>query len=55
MKIAEKAGISFADLDDFMTGEKTLPSDAIDRLVKVVKLKLPAIKPKSGQGKSKAS
>ena len=45
MKIAEAAEISWDDLDDFLTGEKPLPSDAIDRLVKVVKLKLPAVKP----------
>src|SRR5882724_8385128 len=36
MKIADRAGISWHDLDDFLTGEKPLPSDAIDRLVKVV-------------------
>jgi hypothetical protein len=42
MKIAERAEIDWGDLDDFLTGEKTLPSDAIDRLVKVLKLKLPA-------------
>jgi hypothetical protein len=44
MKIAENAGITWDDLDDFLTGEKTLPSDAIDRLVKAVKLKLPVVK-----------
>ena len=44
MKIAENAGISWDDFDDFLTGEKTLPSDAIDRLVKAAKLKLPAVK-----------
>ena len=43
-KIAENAEIGWDDLDDFLTGEKTLPSDAIDRLVKVVKMKLPLIK-----------
>src|SRR6266511_4022955 len=45
MKIAEKAEMRWADLDDFLTGEKTLPSDAIDRLVKILKLKLPTKKP----------
>jgi len=40
MKIAERAEIAWAGLDDFLTGENTLPSDAIDRLVKVLKLKL---------------
>jgi hypothetical protein len=44
MKIAERAEIEWADLADFLTGEKTLPSDAIDRLVTAVKLKLPAVK-----------
>jgi hypothetical protein len=44
MRIAENAGITCDDLDDFLTGEKTLPSDAIDRLVKTIKLKLPAVK-----------
>lgn len=44
MKFAERAGISWDDRDDFLTGEKPLPSDAIDRLVKVVKMKLPEIK-----------
>lgn len=44
INIAKSVGISWEQLDDFLTGEKTLPSDAIDRLVKAVKLKLPAIK-----------
>lgn len=43
-KIAERAGISWNDLDDFLTGEKTLHSDVIDRLVKVIRMKLPASK-----------
>lgn len=55
MKIAESAEISWADLDDFLTDEKSLPSDAIDRLVKVLKLKLPASKPKSSRSAAKAS
>jgi len=46
MKIAERAGLSWAELDDFLTAETTLPSDAIDRLVKVLKLKLPTSKPR---------
>ncbi len=52
MKIAESAGISWEDLDDFLTGEKTLPSDAIDRLVEVVKLKLPAVRSVSRRAKA---
>jgi hypothetical protein len=45
MKIAERAQIEWADFSRFLTGEKPLPSDAIDRLVKAVKLKLPTVKP----------
>jgi hypothetical protein len=44
MKIAECAKIAWDELDEFLTGEKTLPSDAIDRLVKVVRLKLPSVR-----------
>jgi len=44
MKIGQKAEIAWDDLSLFLTAEGTLPSDAIDRLVKVVKLKLPTIK-----------
>ena len=44
MKIAERASIVWTDFSDFLTGAKPLPSDAIDRLVKAVKLKLPAVK-----------
>jgi hypothetical protein len=47
MKIAERVEISWSDLDDFLTGEKTLPSDAIDRLIKLLKLELPTAKLKS--------
>ena len=41
MKIAERAEIAWADFAKFLTGEQTLPSDAIDRLVSVLKLRLP--------------
>jgi hypothetical protein len=51
MKIAERANIHWADFSDFLTGEKPLPSDAIDRLVKLVKLKLPAVKAKVRRAK----
>src|SRR4051812_2258320 len=44
MKVAERAGISWEALDDFLTAEQTLPSDAIDRLVEVITLKLPTSK-----------
>lgn len=30
--IAAKAGLSPVELDEFLTGERTLPSDALDRL-----------------------
>jgi hypothetical protein len=55
MKIAENAEIAWTDLSTFLTGEQTLPSDAIDRLVKVVKMKLPASKPMPRRKKAKAS
>ncbi len=50
MKIAERAKIDWADFDDFLTGEKTLASDAIDRLVTVLKLEPPTsgAKPRHG-------
>ena len=44
VQLAEKAGIDWADLDEFLTGEGTLPSDAIDRMVKILKLQLPTNK-----------
>jgi hypothetical protein len=52
MQIAERANIPWANLSKFLTGEKTLPSDAIDRLVKVLKLRLPTRK---ARGSAKAS
>jgi hypothetical protein len=50
--IAERAGIGWDDLDDFMTGEKTLASDVMDRLAKVVKLKLPETKASARRAKA---
>jgi hypothetical protein len=55
MKVAAKTGLTWSELDDFLTGEKSLPSDAIDRLVKFLKLKLPARKRKPVARKAKAS
>jgi hypothetical protein len=55
MNIAEKADVAWADLDAFLTGEKTLPSDAIDRLAKTVKLKLPTIKLKAAARETRAN
>jgi hypothetical protein len=40
MEIAKMADIRWNKLSAFLTGEKALPSDAIDRLVKVLKLKI---------------
>lgn len=42
--LAARAEVPIGDIADFLTGEKTLPSDAIDQLVKVLKLKLPTSK-----------
>jgi hypothetical protein len=53
-KIAEKAGLTWIELEDFLTGEKPLPSDAIDRLVNVLKLKLPQISVKSKSRRANA-
>jgi hypothetical protein len=44
MKIAEQAKIDWLEFSRFLTGEASLPSDAIDRLVKILKLKLPTSK-----------
>jgi hypothetical protein len=50
--LARRAEVAVGDIADFLTGEKTLPSDAIDRLVKFLKLKLPTSK---RRGAAKAS
>lgn len=55
MKIAARAGIEWIDLDGFLTGEKPLPSDAMDRLVKVLKLKLPPMNLRTKSRTAKAS
>src|SRR5437016_1468931 len=39
-ELAARAELSVRAIADFLTGEKTLPSDAVDRLVKVLKLKV---------------
>src|ERR1043165_7289518 len=41
-QIASQSGISEEELDEFLTGEKSLPSHVIDRLVDVVGWKMPA-------------
>ena len=48
MSISERANIPWANFSKFLTGEKTLPSDAIDRLIKVLKLRLPTRKARRG-------
>jgi hypothetical protein len=50
--LARRAEIATRDIADFLAGEKTLPSDVIDRLVKILKLTLPTSKPR---GTAKAS
>lgn len=40
--IAKKARLSWDELSGFLTGEKPLDSNAMDRLAKIVKFKVPA-------------
>jgi hypothetical protein len=53
--LARRADVDMGDIADFLTGERTLPSDAIDRLIKVLKLKLPTSKRKPQPRRRKAS
>jgi len=39
-EIAERCGVELRELDEFLTGERTLPSDVIDRLVDILDCKL---------------
>jgi hypothetical protein len=41
--LADRAGTDLDTLDTFLTGERPLNSDVIDRLAKILKLKLEAI------------
>ncbi len=52
--LAERAQTDMSTLDAFLTGERPLTSDVIDRLTKILKLKLEAIgsKPKPRQSKA---
>ena len=50
--LARRVDVEMGDIADFLSGEQTLPSDAIDRLVKVLKLKLPTEKPKPRRAKA---
>src|SRR6516164_11342318 len=38
--LAQRAGTDMETLDDFLTGERPLTSDVIDRLMKILKLRL---------------
>jgi len=50
--LAERAGTDLATLDAFLTGQRPLTSDVIDRLTRILKLKLEPANgtPKSSQG-----
>jgi hypothetical protein len=39
-EIARRCEIGFVELDEFLTGERTLPSSVIDRLVEILGCKL---------------
>jgi len=52
--LAERAGTDMDTLDSFLTGERALTSDVIDRLTKILKLKLAAIGSKQSPTPSKA-
>ena len=52
--LADRAGTDMDTLDAFLTGERPLTSDVIDRLAKILKLKLEAIGPKQKMRASRA-
>ena len=52
--LADRAQTDMDTLDAFLTGERLLTSDIIDRLTKILKLKLEAIGPKQKPRPSKA-
>jgi hypothetical protein len=52
--LAERAETDMDTLDAFLTGERTLTSDIIDRLAKILKLKLQAVGPRPKPRRSKA-
>jgi len=39
-ELARKSGIELTELDEFLTGERTLPSSTIDRIVEVLGCRL---------------
>ena len=52
--LAERAGTDMDTLDAFLPGQRPLTSDVIDRLTKILKLKLAAIGSKQSPRPSKA-
>ena len=50
--IAERATIEVDALEMFLTAEEPLPSDAMDRLARLLRLKLPADRPKPRTAKA---
>src|SRR3990172_8227094 len=42
-EIVRRAGISFEELDEFLTGEKTLPSSTLDKLVEILGCRLVSV------------
>jgi hypothetical protein len=52
--LAERAQTDMDTLDAFLTGERPLTSDIIDRLAKILKLKLEAVGPRRKPRPSKA-
>jgi hypothetical protein len=55
--LAERAGTDLAALDAFLTGQRPLTSDVIDRLTRILKLKLEPANgtPKSSRGRAGAA
>ena len=53
--LARRAEVDMGVIADFLTGEKPLPSDAIDRLTKVLKLNLESANGKPKPRRAKAS
>ena len=53
--LAQRAEVDMGDIGDFLCGAKALPSDAIDRLTKILKLKLESANGKAKPRRAKAS
>ncbi|MBI2805235.1 MAG: hypothetical protein HYX68_09685 [Planctomycetes bacterium] len=52
--LADRAGTNLTTLDAFLTGERPLTSDLIDRLTKILKLKLESANGKAKPRRAKA-